>query len=86
LQEATAGPALRYASGAGRWVIAASVLGSGVAALDSTIVNIALPAIGREFNAGVADLQWVATGYLLTLAGLLLYLHRVEAGNAHKVG
>jgi EmrB/QacA subfamily drug resistance transporter len=72
LQEATAGPALRYATAAGRWVIAASVLGSGVAALDSTIVNIALPAIGREFNAGVADLQWVATGYLLTLAGLLL--------------
>ena len=72
MQEATAGPALRYATGAGRWVIAASVLGSGVAALDSTIVNIALPAIGREFNAGVADLQWVATGYLLTLAGLLL--------------
>ena len=72
MQEATAGPALRYATGAGRWVIAASVLGSGVAALDSTIVNIALPAIGREFNAGVADLQWVATGYLLTLAGLLM--------------
>jgi EmrB/QacA subfamily drug resistance transporter len=72
LQEVTAGPALRYATGAGRWVIAATVLGSGVAALDSTIVNIALPAIGREFRVGVADLQWVASGYLLTLAGLLL--------------
>src|SRR5437016_14066417 len=67
-----AGPALRYSTGAGRWVIAAAVLGSGVAALDSTIVNIALPAIAREFGAGVEDLQWVATGYLLTLAGLLL--------------
>jgi EmrB/QacA subfamily drug resistance transporter len=72
LQQAAAGPALRYATGAGRWVIAAAVLGSGVAALDSTIVNIALPVIGREFGVGVADLQWVATGYLLTLAGLLL--------------
>jgi MFS family permease len=72
LQEVTTGPALRYATGAGRWVIAATVLGSGVAALDSTIVNIALPAIGREFSVGVADLQWVASGYLLTLAGLLL--------------
>jgi EmrB/QacA subfamily drug resistance transporter len=72
LQEAAAGPALRYATGAGRWVIAAAVLGSGVAALDSTIVSIALPAIGREFGVGVADLQWVVTGYLLTLAGLLL--------------
>jgi EmrB/QacA subfamily drug resistance transporter len=67
-----AGPALRYSTGAGRWVIAAAVLGSGVAALDSTVVNIALPAIGREFAVGVEDLQWVATGYLLTLAGLLL--------------
>lgn len=72
MQEAAAGPALRYTTGAGRWVIAAAVLGSGVAALDSTIVNIALPAIGREFGARVEDLQWVATGYLLTLAGLLL--------------
>jgi EmrB/QacA subfamily drug resistance transporter len=72
LQEGGAAPALRYSTGAGRWVIAAAVLGSGVAALDSTIVNIALPAIAREFGAGVSDLQWVANGYLLTLAGLLL--------------
>jgi EmrB/QacA subfamily drug resistance transporter len=72
LQEATAAPGLRYSTAAGRWVIAAAVLGSGVAALDSTIVNIALPAIGREFKVGVEDLQWVASGYLLTLAGLLL--------------
>lgn len=66
------GAQLRYSSGVGRWVIAATVLGSSVAALDSTIVGIALPAIGREFKVGVSDLQWVTSGYLLTLAGLLL--------------
>ncbi len=43
-----------------------------MAAIDSTVVGIALPAIGRDFHAGVAALQWVVTGYLLTLASLLL--------------
>ncbi len=63
---------LRYASGPGRWVVAATVLGSGMAGLDATVVGIAVPTIGREFHAGVAGLQWVVTGYTLTLAGLLL--------------
>ncbi|MDQ6772265.1 MAG: DHA2 family efflux MFS transporter permease subunit [Candidatus Dormibacteraeota bacterium] len=72
MQGGTAEARLRYSSRAGRWAIAATVLGSGVAALDGTIVSIALPVIGREFGVGVADLQWVTTGYLLTLAGLLL--------------
>jgi EmrB/QacA subfamily drug resistance transporter len=63
---------LRYRTGAGRWVIAATVLGSGMAMLDGTVVGIALPAIGREFDAGVSTLQWVVTAYTLTLAGLLL--------------
>jgi EmrB/QacA subfamily drug resistance transporter len=53
-------------------VIAATVLGSGIAGLDATVVGIALPRIGREFGADVAGLQWVVTGYLLTLSGLLL--------------
>jgi EmrB/QacA subfamily drug resistance transporter len=65
-------PQLRYSTAAGQWVVAATVLGSSVAALDGTVVGIALPSIGREFGVGVADLQWVSTGYLLTLAGLLL--------------
>ena len=64
--------ALRYSSAPGRWVIAATVLGSGVAGLDATVVGIALPSIGREFRADVAGLQWVVIGYLLTLSGLLL--------------
>jgi EmrB/QacA subfamily drug resistance transporter len=63
---------LTFDSARGRWVILATVLGSGIAAIDATVVGIALPAIGREFHTGVADLQWVVTGYLLTLAAFLL--------------
>jgi EmrB/QacA subfamily drug resistance transporter len=44
----------------------------GIAALDATVVNIALPAIGRDFHTGIAALQWVMTGYTLTLAAFLL--------------
>lgn len=65
-------PGLAYRSGTGRWVLAATVLGSGIAALDATVVGIALPAIGRDFHAKVASMQWVVDGYTLTLAGLLL--------------
>jgi EmrB/QacA subfamily drug resistance transporter len=63
---------LRMSSARGRWVVAATVLGSGMAALDATVVGIALPAIGRDFHASVASLQWVVDAYTLTLAGLLL--------------
>ncbi|MBO2438965.1 MFS transporter [Actinomadura nitritigenes] len=63
---------LRYATAQGRWVITATVLGSAVASLDATVVGIALPAIGRDFGTGLATLQWIVTGYTLTLAGLLL--------------
>src|SRR5690348_9473633 len=65
-------PALSYSSAPGRWVLAITVLGSGIAALDATVVNIALPTIGREFHTGIAALQWVMTGYTLTLAAFLL--------------
>jgi EmrB/QacA subfamily drug resistance transporter len=65
-------PGLRIKSSRGRWVVAATVLGSGMAALDATVVGIALPAIGRDFHAGVASVQWVVDAYTLTLAGLLL--------------
>ena len=61
-----------YRSGAGRWVIAATVLGSSMAAIDATVIGIALPTIGRDFHASLGTLQWVVTGYTLTLASLLL--------------
>ena len=74
--EQSAGPAtaapLFLKSARGRWVIAATVLGSGMALLDSTVVGIALPSINRSFHGGVGSLQWVVTGYLLTLAAFLL--------------
>ncbi len=65
-------PELVYASARGRWVLLATVLGSAVASIDATVVGIALPAIGREFNVALDSLQWVVTAYTLTLAGLLL--------------
>lgn len=63
---------LRYGSPAGRWVLLATVLGSGVAFLDGTIVNVALPRIGADLRAGFSSLQWVLDGYLLTLGSLVL--------------
>jgi EmrB/QacA subfamily drug resistance transporter len=63
---------LAFGTARGRWVIAATVLGSGIAGLDATVVGIALPTIGRAFHSGVGTLQWVVSGYSLTLAAFLL--------------
>jgi EmrB/QacA subfamily drug resistance transporter len=69
---ATDGPLLHVSSAAGRWVLLATVLGSSMAMLDSTVVNVALPTIGRDLHASLAELQWTITGYTLSLAGLIL--------------
>jgi EmrB/QacA subfamily drug resistance transporter len=50
----------------------ATVLGSGVAFLDTTVVNVALPTIGQDLGAGIASLQWMVNAYTLTLSGFLL--------------
>lgn len=63
---------LTFGSKRARWVIAATVLGSGIATLDATVVGIAIPAIGRSFHSEIGALQWVVTGYALTLASFLL--------------
>jgi EmrB/QacA subfamily drug resistance transporter len=63
---------VRYQSAAGRWVIAATVLGSGVAFLDSTVVNVALPRIARDLHSGLTDLQWISDAYLLTLGAFIV--------------
>jgi EmrB/QacA subfamily drug resistance transporter len=63
---------LRTGSPQGRWVLLATVLGSGLATLDATVVNVALPAIGEEFDSTLSGLQWTVTGYTLTLAAFLL--------------
>lgn len=63
---------IRLASGTGRWIVFTTVLGSGMALLDSTVVNVALPHIGEDLGADIADLQWTVNAYMLTLAGLIL--------------
>jgi EmrB/QacA subfamily drug resistance transporter len=69
----TAGePGLVLRSSQGRGVLAATILGSGMASLDGTVVNVALPRIGKDLNAGLTALQWTLNAYTLTLAGLLL--------------
>ena len=63
---------VRYGSAAGRGVVAAAVLGSGMAMLDGTVVNVALRTIGTDLDASLAQLQWVSNAYLLMLASLIL--------------
>ena len=73
--EAGAAPAasgVAFESGAGRWLLGVAVAGSGMAFLDGTVVNVALPDIGRDFGASTSALQWILNGYLLTLASLIL--------------
>ena len=65
-------PYLRYASPAGRWVLLATVLGSSLASVDATVVNLALPRIANDLGAGLSDLQWIVNAYTLTLAAFLL--------------
>ncbi|HEX9776016.1 MAG TPA: MFS transporter [Actinomycetota bacterium] len=56
----------------GRWVVAASVLGSVMSFVDGTAVNVALKAIGAEFGGAISGLQWVVDAYLLTLSGFIM--------------
>jgi EmrB/QacA subfamily drug resistance transporter len=73
---------LHLSTGRGKWVLTATVLGSSMAMLDGSVVGIAQPAIGKEFHAQIAGLQWVSVGYLLSLAGLLL----LSGGLADRFG
>ncbi|MEU1195919.1 MFS transporter [Streptomyces sp. NPDC005813] len=67
-----AGPDVRISSTTGKWILLTTVLGSSMALLDSTVVNVALPRIGRDLDAGLTTLQWTVNAYMLTLAGLIL--------------
>src|SRR5437763_14765802 len=69
-QESVEGLALH--SSKGRVALVATVAASGMAMLDATVVNVALPHIGADFHASVRPLQWALTGYLLALASLIL--------------
>jgi EmrB/QacA subfamily drug resistance transporter len=61
-----------FGSRQGRLVLAAAVTASGIAFLDGTVVNVALPRIGADLGGGFATLQWVVDAYLLTLGSLVL--------------
>ncbi|MXM64866.1 DHA2 family efflux MFS transporter permease subunit [Streptomyces sp. HUCO-GS316] len=65
-------PDVRLASPQGKWILLTTVLGSSMAMLDSTVVNVALPRIGRDLDASLAALQWTVNAYMVTLAGLIL--------------
>ncbi|MDR6632594.1 EmrB/QacA subfamily drug resistance transporter [Phyllobacterium sp. 1468] len=54
------------------WVLPVSILGSSLGFIDSSVVNVALPAIQDDFNSGLATVQWVSNAYMLTLASLIL--------------
>ena len=63
-------PAIRSSSAP--WILAAAILGSSMAFIDSTVVNVALPALQSSFNATVIDVQWVVESYGLFLGALIL--------------
>lgn len=67
-----AGTGLRIGEARARWVMLATVLGSGIAFLDATVVNIALLHIGDSLGAGISGLQWTVNAYALTLSALIL--------------
>jgi EmrB/QacA subfamily drug resistance transporter len=60
------------AKSAAPWILAATILGSSMAFIDGTVVNVALPALQRSLSATVVDVQWVVEAYSLLLASLLL--------------
>src|SRR3712207_8574678 len=63
---------LRMGTPRARWVLLTTVLGSGLAMLDATVVNVALERIGTDLGAGFTGLQWTVNAYTLTLASLIL--------------
>jgi EmrB/QacA subfamily drug resistance transporter len=63
---------LAFGTAQARWVLVATVLGSGLAFIDATVVNVALPSIGESLGARMSGLQWTINAYTLTLAALIL--------------
>src|SRR5215213_9232893 len=66
------GAGLRLKTPAGRWAVAATVLGSGAVFLEGTVTNVALPTIGSDFGLRMSGLQWVVNAYMLPLSALIL--------------
>jgi EmrB/QacA subfamily drug resistance transporter len=70
--ERAEGAALPVDSGVARWTLIASILGSSMAFIDGSVVNVALPSIQADLGGGLATQQWVVDAYLLTLGSLIL--------------
>jgi MFS family permease len=60
------------APNSGPWILAATIIGSSMAFIDSTVTNVALPALQQELGATAVDAQWVVESYSLLLAALIL--------------
>jgi EmrB/QacA subfamily drug resistance transporter len=72
-EDARAVPAgLRLSEPAGRWLLVVTALGSGLVLLETTVVNVALPVLGHDLNASLAELQWTVNAFTLTLSALIL--------------
>src|SRR5215471_4308273 len=67
-----AGPCAEPCVANGRWVLATTILGSSMAFIDGTVVNVALPAVQSSLGATLSQVQWVVEAYALLLAALLL--------------
>jgi EmrB/QacA subfamily drug resistance transporter len=70
--ETAEGAALPVNSNVARWTLIASILGSSMAFIDGSVVNVALPSIQADLGGGLATQQWVVDAYLLTLGSLIL--------------
>ena len=63
---------IRIASRQGKLILLGTILGTAVVFIDSTVVNVALPAIQEDLGGGVSGLQWTIDAYLLSLSALIL--------------
>ena len=68
------------------WVLGVLCLSVLLVAIDNTIVNVALPTLGRELSASTSDLQWVVDGYTLLFAALLLVAGNLEFVKVDEAG
>src|SRR3954468_6412674 len=59
-------------AGRGRWILLATILGSAMAFIDGSAVNVALPVLQTSLGANVSETQWIVDAYLLVLASLML--------------
>jgi EmrB/QacA subfamily drug resistance transporter len=63
---------VRLADPSGRWVLVVTAAGSGLVLLEATVVNVALPVLGSDLDASMADLQWTVNAFALALSALIL--------------